>query len=139
MRRLIYIIWKNKFKSTTSKAHIYKTAVRPILTCAAETRTDTRKIKNLLIRTEIKTLTSIMDVTLSDRKRSSDLRNECDEVTDIVRWVRGRRREWKAQVERISLNRPVGIIYREKPDTRRAIDRPPKHWTESWTSTSQEQ
>ncbi|GJQ83541.1 hypothetical protein Trydic_g10893 [Trypoxylus dichotomus] len=34
--------------STESKARIYKTVVRPILTYAAETRADTTKVKNMM-------------------------------------------------------------------------------------------
>ena len=39
-------IWENKHMSITSKAKIYRTAVRPILTYAGETRADTNRTKS---------------------------------------------------------------------------------------------
>lgn len=69
--------------SIKNKTHIYQTAVRPILTYAAETRADTRKTKNLLRSTEMRTLRSIVGVTLWNRRRSSDIKRECDEIPDI--------------------------------------------------------
>ena len=66
--------------SKTSKARIYRTAVRPILTYAAETQTPMA-------------LRAIAGVTLRDRQKSNEIRERCDGMTDVVRWSRGRRRE----------------------------------------------
>lgn len=132
------IIWRNKHMSIESKARIYRTTIRPVLTYAAETRADTRRTKNLLRTTEMRILRSIAGVTLWDRRRSSDIRRTCDNMPDIVRWTRGRRREWKSHVERMDEDRLAKIVYTEKPNTRRPTGRPPKRWAESWTSTSQD-
>lgn len=40
--------WRNKYILAKSKACIYKTVVRPVLTYATETRADTRKNKKLV-------------------------------------------------------------------------------------------
>ena len=53
---LHYTIWKNKYMSITSKARIYRTAVRPILTYAAKTRADTNRTKIELRPTEMRAL-----------------------------------------------------------------------------------
>jgi hypothetical protein len=39
--RLYKAIWRNKHMSTDWKVRIYKTSVRPVLTCASETRAET--------------------------------------------------------------------------------------------------
>ena len=49
-------IWSNKYLRTETKVRIYKSIVRPTLTYAAETRTDTAKTRRLLEVTEMKTL-----------------------------------------------------------------------------------
>ena len=49
-------VWSNKFLSIEPKVHIYKSAVKPILTYTAETRTDTAKTSKLLEVTEMNTL-----------------------------------------------------------------------------------
>jgi len=49
-------IWSNKYLRTEAKVRIYKSIVRPTLTYAAETRTDTAKTRQLLEVTEMKTL-----------------------------------------------------------------------------------
>lgn len=83
------IIWKNKYISLQNKVRIYKASVRPILTYAAETRAKNSKTKKVARTTEMRTLRSIMGVTLIDRMRSADIREKCG-VQDIVRWMRKR-------------------------------------------------
>ncbi|XP_044766305.1 uncharacterized protein LOC123322425 [Coccinella septempunctata] len=131
-------IWKNKCMSITSKARIYRTAVRPILTYAAETRADTSRTKRALRTTEMRTLRAIAGVTLWDRQRSSEIRERCDNMPDVVRWSRGRRREWRQHVERMQDDRLAKAAYKEKPNTTRPLGRPPKRWADSWTSSSQD-
>jgi len=53
--------------SISSKARIYRTVVRPILTYAVETRADTDRTKRTLRTTEMRTLRGIVNVTLRDR------------------------------------------------------------------------
>ncbi|CAG9836503.1 unnamed protein product [Diabrotica balteata] len=50
------ITWRNKHLTTESKMKVYKTTVRPILTYAAETRTDIRKTKQQINNIEMKLL-----------------------------------------------------------------------------------
>ncbi|CAG9833287.1 unnamed protein product [Diabrotica balteata] len=55
-------IWRNKYLITESKMKVYKTTVRPILTYAAETRTDIRKTKQQINNIEMKVLRSIAGI-----------------------------------------------------------------------------
>ena len=89
---LHHTIWKNKHMSITSKARIYRTAVRPILTYAAETRAGTNRMKKALRTTKIKALRAIAGVTLRDRQKSNEIRERCDGMPDVFRWLREGRR-----------------------------------------------
>jgi hypothetical protein len=53
-------IWSNKYLRKEAKVRIYKSIVGPILTYAAETRTDTTKTTQMLEVTEMKTLRRII-------------------------------------------------------------------------------
>jgi len=75
-----------------SKVRIYKTCVRPILSCAAEIRAETSKIKRLMKITEMNILRMIKGVSLRQQIRNETIRNEID-IQDIVRWMRARRRK----------------------------------------------
>ena len=56
---------------------IYKSVVRPILTYAAETRTDTAKTMQILEVTEMKTLRRIINKTRMDKMRNERIRETC--------------------------------------------------------------
>ena len=84
------VVWKNKYMSIESKVKIYKTAVRPILTYAVETRADTSKTKQLLRTTEMNTLRTIIGKTRRDRVKNVDVRKECCEIQDVVKFTKKR-------------------------------------------------
>ena len=48
------------------------------------------------------------------------------EIQDIVSWVRVRRREWAAHVERMDEDRLPKTVTRNRPDGRRSRGRPKK-------------
>ncbi|XP_055390221.1 uncharacterized protein LOC129619146 [Condylostylus longicornis] len=131
------IIWKNKYMNPTSKVKIYKTCVRPIMTYAAETTSETCRTKTNKRTAEMAILRNINGSTLRDRVRSSDIRKSL-EIQDVVRWVRERRRAWNDHISRMDTSRIVKISKEGIPGTNRPPGRPPKRWMDSWTSTSQE-
>ena len=71
-----------------------------------------------------------------DRQKSNEIRERCDGMPDVVRWSRGRRREWRENVDRMGNDRLVKAAYKEKPNTTRPLGRPPKRWANSSTSSS---
>ena len=129
------ITWKNKYLSLESKVKIYKTAVRPILTYAAETRADTSKTKQLLRTTEMNTLRTITGRTRRDRVRNSSIREEC-KINDIIKFARRRREEWNNHVTRAGSHNLIKIVRDSKPAGTRCPGRPLKRWRESWITTS---
>jgi hypothetical protein len=94
-------IWLNKYLHNEAKVRIYKSTVRPILTYAAETRTDTAKTRHLLEVTEMKTLRRIINKTMWDRIRNDKIRELC-ETQNITSWVQRRRTEWSEHVSRMA-------------------------------------
>ena len=131
------IVWRNKFMSTEAKVKIYKAAVRPIISYAVETRADTTRTEQLLRSTEMKTLRSILGLTLWDKIRSKDIREEC-EIQDIVKWTKDRRRYWNEHVDRANAEGLIKIARDGRPAAKRPRGRPPKRWKESWASSSTE-
>lgn len=88
--------------SRETKAKIYKTCVRPIMTYAPETRAGTRKTKARLLRTtEMRIRRTIAGYNLRDRVRNAQIRDICD-TQDIITWVRQRRRGWNEHVSRMT-------------------------------------
>ena len=116
-----------------SKMKIYKTTVRPITTYGAETE----RTKQLLRTTEMKTLRSAIGVTLWDRMRNKDVRDQCN-IQDINKWTRVRRKEWSNHFDRASKERLFRIARDGKPAAVRPKGRPLKRWAESWESSSTE-
>lgn len=131
------IIWRNKYLSQEAKTRVYKTAVRPVLTYAVETRADTAITKQIYRTTEMRTLRAIKGVTLRDHVRSHDIRQEL-EVQDIACWARVRRRQWRDHVERMTTQSITHWAMTAKPMKTRPLGRPPKRWSNSMTSKSQE-
>ena len=130
-------IWKNKYLRLDVKTRIYKTCVRPIMTYGIETRAETTTTKRMARTLEMKTLRSIVGVTLRDRIRSSIIRDRCD-IQDVIRWGRQRRRMWHEHVKRMNNQRLPYKALNGKPTTSRPPGRPPKRWRDSWDSISQE-
>ena len=120
-----------------SKMKIYKSTVRPITTYGAETRAETERTKQLLRTTEMKTLRSAIGVTLWDRMRNKDVRDQCN-IQDINKWIQVRRKKWSNHVDRASEERLLRIAKDGKPAAVRPRGRPPKRWAESWESSSTE-
>lgn len=72
------VIWRNKHLRRETKARIYKTTIRPIISYTSETRPDTSKIQRLLEITEMKILRRFSGKTLLDRQRSESIRRLCE-------------------------------------------------------------
>ncbi|GJQ83616.1 hypothetical protein Trydic_g2948 [Trypoxylus dichotomus] len=67
LQESLVIIWRNKHMPAESKVRIYKTAMRPALMYAAETR-----MKNMRRTAEMKTVGTIKEVNLRDQVRRKE-------------------------------------------------------------------
>jgi hypothetical protein len=123
-------IWSNKYLRNEAKVRIYKSIVRPILTYAAEIRTETTKTRHLLEVTEMKTLRRIINKTKWDRIRNDKIRELC-EIQNITSWVQRRRTEWSEHVSRRADDRLVKKVHDGIPEGKRNRGRPMKRWRDA--------
>ncbi|KAJ4427041.1 hypothetical protein ANN_26840 [Periplaneta americana] len=123
-------IWKNKYLRRETKIRIYKTVVRPIMTYAVETRSDTTKTKQMMNVTEMKVLRNITGKTKLDRIQNTGIRDICN-IQPIEKWTARRRDEWNKHVERMPLSRLVRRVRDGVPRGRRSPGRPKKRWSDS--------
>ena len=123
-------IWSNKYLRNEAKVRIYKSVVRPILTNAAETRTDTAKTMQILEVTEMKTLRRIINKTRRDRMRNESIRETCG-IQNITSWVQRRRTEWSMHISRVAEDRLVRKVHDGIPEGNRSRGRPMKRWRDA--------
>jgi hypothetical protein len=79
-------IWKNKHLSVDTRRRIYKSEVRPMMTCTDERRPERTMTQRILETAEIKIFRKITNKTLRDRARREDIRNTC-KVDNLNEWV----------------------------------------------------
>ena len=101
LRKINETIWSNKYVRNEAKVRSYKSVVRPILTYAAETRTDTARTMQILEVTEMKTLRRIINKSRRDRMRKESIRETCG-IQNITSWVQRRRTEWSMHISRVA-------------------------------------
>ena len=123
-------IWSNKYLRNEAKVRIYKSVVRPILTYAAETRTDTAKTMQILEVTEMKTLRRIINKTRMDKMRNERIREICG-IQNITSWVQRRRTEWSMHISRMAEDRLVSRVLDGIPEGKRNRGRPMKRWRDA--------
>ncbi|XP_015187255.1 PREDICTED: uncharacterized protein LOC107072109 [Polistes dominula] len=125
-------IFRNKHLRMDAKARIYKIAIRPIPTYAAETRPETSKTRQIMETTEMKIVRRIAGKSLWDRVRSEGLRKEC-QIENINDRVLSRKVEWNDHITRMTDDRVVKKSRDKSPSGRRSLGRPRKRWSDSLT------
>ena len=115
-------IWNNKHLRKEAKVRIFKSVVRPILT-----RPETAKRTQILEAAEMRTLRRISNLTLYDKEKSDDVREECG-IQKISEWIRRRKEECYAYVGRMSEDRILSKIMKNRPEGKRSSGRPKKRW-----------
>ena len=123
-------ICSNKYLRNEAKVRIYKSVIRPILTYAAETRTDTSKTMQLLEVTEMQTLRRIINKTRMDKMRNEWIRELCG-IENITSWVQRRRTEWNMHISRMAEDRPVRRVHDGIREGKRNRGRPMKRWRDA--------
>ena len=101
--------------------------MRPILTYAAETRTDTAKTREILEVCEMKSLRRIVGKTRMDRVKNQDIMEKC-KIQKVSVWVQRRRTEWSA---RMSEERLLRKVHDNNLTGERRRDRPRKRWKDA--------
>ena len=94
--------------------------VRPILANAVETSPDRAKTRQMLETAEMKALRRILSRWLFDKQRSEDIKEKCG-IHKIDDWIKGRRENWYAHVERMSKDRILKKILMNTPAGKRRL------------------
>ena len=92
--------------------------MRPILTYAAETRTDTAKTREILEVCEMKSLRRIVGKTRMDRVKNQDIMEKC-KIQKVSVWVQRGRTEWSAHVLRMNEDRLMRKVHDNNPTGKR--------------------
>ena len=82
-------LFKNKYLNIECKVKIYKTCIRPLITCATETRFNNSKTLQMMESTEMMFFRTIIGRTLQNQIPSATIRDEWN-ITDIRTWTRSR-------------------------------------------------
>ena len=101
---------------------MYNSVVQPILTYAAETRPETAKTTQILEAAEIRKLREILNLTLINREKSDNIREACG-IQKISQWIRRRKEEWYTHVGRMSDDRILSKIMKNRPEGKRSRGR----------------
>ena len=86
---------------------------------------ETAKTTQILEAAKMRILRRISNLTLFDREKSDDIREACG-IQKISEWIRRRKEEWYAQVGRLSDDRILSKIMKNRPEGKRSRDRPKK-------------
>jgi hypothetical protein len=99
-------VWRNKYLNKETKVRIYKSVVRPIMTCACETRPDSMKIKGQTQVVEMKVLRKIIGKTRRDRISDENIRRICN-IQNTADGITRRRHEWNEHITKMNPQRLV--------------------------------
>ena len=106
---------------------LYMTVIRPVLLYGAECWTVRKKEEQILEKTEIRMLRRIKGVTLRDRVKSLDIRNELG-VSSIQEKVREMRLRWYGHIQRMEENNKVRAVGDTRVPGKRPRGRPRGRW-----------
>lgn len=111
------------------KVKIYTTVIRPVLLYGAEVWITRKKEEKLMEVTEMRMLRRIKGVSLRDKQRSDDIRNELG-VCNITKKIKEARLRWFGHVERREEDNPVKRVTKEEVAGKRGRGRPKKRWSD---------
>ena len=112
----------NRYINRGAQMQIYKTLIRPVVTCGCEVWTMKKEDENILRRFETKTARSIYGPVREGMERRAGNNEEIENILrkeDTVRFVKARTISWIGHAERIDSRMPKRVMeekfyYQEK-------------------------
>jgi len=111
---------------------LYKTLIRPVVSCGAEAWTVTKKEEQAPLIFERKIFRRIYGPKYGNGEWKSRTNRELEEMSKgehIVKWIKGHRISWLGHLERMEDRMAKKIFTQELEETRRR-GRPRKRWKE---------
>ena len=113
---------------------LYKTLIRPVVSCGAEAWTLTKKEEQAPLIFERKIFRRICVVlNIKNREWKSRANGELEEMSkgeNIVKWIKGQRISWLGRLERMEEDRMPKKIFTQELEGTRRRGRPIKRWKE---------
>jgi len=126
-------LFRSRLLSRATKIILYKTLVRPVVSCGAEAWTLTKKEEQELVIFERKIFRRIYGPKYENEECECRMNRELEEMNKgeyIVNWIKGQMISWLGHLERVEEDRvPKKIFTQELEETRRR-GRPRKRWKE---------
>jgi hypothetical protein len=119
-------IFKPSLVSRHTRIRVYKTLVRPVLSCRSEAWT-IRTDEISLISAEMRFLRRTAGYTRWDHKINEDILTEL-QISQIAEFIRQYRKNWKERVDRMSSDRIPKMVLKYQPKGKRELGRPLKRW-----------
>jgi exonuclease III len=127
LRQLYRTVVTKRELSTKTKLSIYKSVYRPILTYGHEHWVMTERMKSRIQAAEMRFLRRISGLTLLDRVRSSDIRENL-QVSPLLLWIERSQLKWLGHLIRMPPERLVKQVYEAIPTGKRPRGRPRRRW-----------
>ena len=114
-------IFRSRYLNKSTKLRVFRAMVISTLLYGAETWSVTQKDIRKLTTFQMRCLRDILGLTLWDRRRNTDILEECGETT-MREQLRMKRLQWFGHIMRMPTHRPQRQIFKSRPQGMR---RPP--------------
>ena len=112
---------------------LYKTLIRPVVSCGVEAWTLTEKEEQVLLILERKIFRRIYGAKYENGEWKSGTNRELEEMCkreNIVEWIKGQRISWLGHLEIMEEDRMPKKIFTQELEGTRRRGRPRKRWKE---------
>ena len=126
--------FKSILVTKSSKLKLYRTVLRPIVTCASETWVLKGTIIQKLLVFERKILRRIFGPRKENQIWRIKTKEELDKLIkheNIVNYIKAQRLSWFGHVQRVPDSRTVKNIFKLNPLTKRSQGRPKYRWEDN--------
>ena len=126
-------LFRSRILSIGTKIVLYKTLIRPVVSCGAEAWTFTRKQKEALLIFERKIFRRIYGPKYGNWEWKSRTNRELEDMIkgeNIVKWIKRQRISWLCHVERMEKDSMPKKIFTQELEGTRRRGRPRKIWKE---------